>query len=403
MKFKYSAKTKEGELQVGFVEAGSQESAASILSGHDLFVLSVVPAEHAHWYDRMGSYFKGVRRKDMVVFTRQLATLLEARLSLNEGLKTLSGQITQPILKEAVFQISQDIDAGLAFSQALERQGTIFSDFFVSMVRSAEVTGNLDEVVGFLADYYEKEFVLVGKARSAMIYPAVTVGLFVIVAIIMLTVVFPQLRPIFEESGVSLPFYTRILIGTGDFVSRWWFLIVAGVAGFVVMLLNYFKTPEGRAFWDDMKLRLPLMRGIYLPLSIARFSNAASILLRGGVPVSQAMEIVSHTVDNVLYQDLLHESAELVRQGETLSQALSRHPDYFPPLVSQMLVVGEATGQLDKIFLRLSTFYNREADNVINNMVDLIQPLLMLALGIMVAFLFGSVLLPIYQLVSKIQ
>ncbi|MEK7193233.1 MAG: type II secretion system F family protein [Patescibacteria group bacterium] len=403
MKFKYSAKTKEGELQTGFVEAGSRDAAVNILAGHNLFILSMVATEKSRWYDRFGRYFGGVGRKDMLVFTRQLATLLEARLSLNEGLKTLSGQVTHPILKEAVFQITQDIDAGLAFSQALERQSGVFSNFFVSMVRSAEVTGNLDEVVGFLADYYEKEFILVSKARSALIYPVIVIGLFIIVAGVMVTVVFPQLQPIFEQSGIELPIYSRILINTGQFVNEWWFMILIGLIVLVSMFLNYLQTPEGRAFGDDMKLRLPIMRKVYLPLSIARFSNAASILLKGGVPVSQAMEIVSHTVDNVLYQDLLHEAAESVRQGEPLSQAISRSPDYFPPLVSQMLVVGETTGQLDKIFVRLSTFYNREADNVINSIVDLIQPGLMIGIGLLVGLLFASVLLPIYQLTANIQ
>ena len=403
MKFKYSAKTKEGELQTGFVEAGNKDAAVNILAGHSLFILSVIPAEKFHWYDRIGVYFRGVKRKDLVIFTRQLATLLEARLSLNEGLKTLSKQASHPILKEVVYQISQDIDAGLAFSQALERQGGIFSNFFVSMVRSAEVTGNLDEVVGFLADYYEKEYVLVGKARSALIYPAVVIGLFIVVAGVMVSVVFPQLGPVFEQSGVELPFFTKILVGVGNFVSAWWFLLLLGVFVLIGMTLNYFQTEEGRGLWDDLKLRLPILRNVYLPLSLARFSNAASILLKGGVPVSQAIEIVSHTVDNILYQDLLHDAAESVRQGEPLSEALGRYPDYFPPLVGQMLVVGETTGQLDKIFNRLSTFYGREADNVINNILDLIQPALMIGIGLLVGLLFASVLLPIYSLTTSIQ
>jgi type IV pilus assembly protein PilC len=403
MKFKYSAKTKEGEMQIGFVESGNRESAANILASHGLFVLSIAEAERVRWYDRIGNYFRGVRRKDMVLFTRQLATLLEARIPLNDSLKTLAKQITHPVLKETVFRVSQDIDAGLSFSQALERQGSVFSDFFVSMIRSAEVTGNLDEVTGFLADYYEKDFILIGKARSALIYPAVVIGLFVIVVILMLTMVIPQLAPIFTQAGVELPVFTQFLVTSGSFLIRWWPAVLFAIVGLVMVMLNYLQTPEGRGFWDDMKLRLPILSRVYTPLSIARFSNAASILLRGGVPVSQAMEIVSHTVDNVLYQDFLHEAAEAVRQGEPLSTAISRHPEYFPSLVSQMLVVGETTGQLDKIFMRVAGFYSREADNVMNNIVDLIQPLLMIGIGGLVGLLFASILLPIYELTTRIQ
>lgn len=339
----------------------------------------------------------------MVILTRQLATLLEARLSLNKALTTLHDQTTNPILKEAVYQIATDIDAGLAFSQALERQGGIFSEFFVSMVRSAEVTGNLDQVAGFLADYTEREAVLVTKARSALIYPAIVVSLFLVVAVIMVTMVFPQIQPVFDQSGVQLPLISKVLIGSGDFFARWWPAIVLVIIISVVMILDYFQTPEGMGFKDDMKVRLPVISRIYLPVTIARFANASAMLVKGGVPVAQAMEIVAETVDNVLYRDMLHDVSQGVRQGKLLSEAIAAHPDYFPQLVSQMVAVGEATGQLDQIFLRIATFYNRESDTVINNLVELIQPILMIGIGGLIALLFASILLPLYQLTATIQ
>ncbi|MBI3589198.1 MAG: type II secretion system F family protein [Candidatus Liptonbacteria bacterium] len=402
MKYKYQAKSKEGELQVGFVEAPSKDMAANILVSHDLFVLSLDSADKKNIFDRFSSYFAKVRRKDMVVFTRQLATLLEARLPLNTALKTLYEQTSHPSLKEAAYQINEDVDAGLAFSQALEKQQEIFSDFFVSMVRTAEVTGNLNEIMGFLADYIEKETILVTKARSAMIYPGIVVGLFVVVAGILVTFVFPQLAPIFEESKVELPFLTRTLIHSGQFVTHWWpALIVAFIVLFLI-LLDYLKNPEGRAFSDEMKIRLPIIKKIYSPVIITRFANAGSMLLKGGVPLAQSVEIIGQTIDNVVYEDILREVADEVRQGVPLSEALSRYPLYFPPLVSQMLAVGETTGQLDKMFFRISAFYDRESDTVINNIVDLIQPILMIAIGVMVALLFASVLLPLYQLTSSV-
>lgn len=400
MKFKYQAKTKTGELQVGFVDAVSKDSAVSILTSHELFILSLESADKRRWYEGLTSYFDRVKRKDMVVFTRQLATLLEARLPLNSALKTLYEQTNQPTLKEAVYQINEDIDAGLSFSQALDHQGEIFSPFFISMVRSAEVTGNLNEVTGFLADYVEKEDVLITKARSAMIYPGIVIGLFATVAVVLVTVVFPQLKPVFEEGGVELPFLTSMLINSGDVIGRWWPLIALGLFVILVLILDYIKTPEGRAFWDEMKIRLPIVSKVHVPITITRFSNAAAILLKGGVPLAQSIEIVSQTIDNTLYQDLLRSVSEEVRQGVPLSEAIERYPDYFPPLVSQMLVVGESTGQLDKMFTRISVFYNREADNVINNIVDLIQPVLMIGVGLMVGLLFASVLLPIYKLTA---
>ena len=400
MKYRYQAKTKTGEMQVGFVEAMNKDMAVNILTSHELFVTLLEPAEKKYWYEGITSYFEKVRRKDMVIFTRQLATLLEARLPLNTALKTLYEQTNQPILKEATYQIAEDIDAGSAFSQALERQGDLFSNFFVSMVRSAEVTGNLNEVMGFLADYIEKEDILITKARGALIYPGIVIGLFVAVSVILVTVVFPQLKPVFEQGGVELPFITKILINSGGIIGKWWPVLGLGAFLLFIVILDYVKSPEGQAFWDEMKIRLPIISKVHVPVTITRFSNAAAILLKGGVPLAQSVEIVSHTIDNVLYQDLLREVSEEVRQGIPLSEAIAKYPDYFPPLVSQMLVVGESTGQLDKMFNRISIFYGREADNVINNIVDLIQPILMIGIGLMVGLLFASVLLPIYKLTA---
>lgn len=403
MKFHYQAKTKEGENQVGYVEAGSRDSAINILTGHGLFILKLEATEKKHWYDRLANVFGGVKRQDMVILTRQFATLLEARLSLNKALQTLQEQTQNQTLKEAVRQVSQDVDSGLALSQALERQGDLFSQFFVSMIRSAEVTGNLDQVAKFLADYTEREAVLITKARSAMVYPAIVIGLFVVVAIIMVTVVFPQIQPIFEQSGVPLPLLSQILLGSGAFLNHWWLAILIVLVIVVVMVLDYIQTPEGKALLDDLKLRAPIIHRVYLPITVTRFANASSMLIKGGVPVAQAMEIVGETIDNVLYRDLLHEVSEDVRQGVTLSDAVAKHPDFFPPLVAQMIAVGETTGQLEEMFGRVTNFYSRESDSVVNNLVDLIQPVLMIGVGVMVGLLFASILLPLYRLTSTFQ
>ncbi|MEN9342329.1 MAG: hypothetical protein RIQ54_585 [Candidatus Parcubacteria bacterium] len=403
MRFKYQAKNKEGELQVGFVEAVTKEAAASILSSHSLFILSIESNEKTHLYDRIASYFSGVGAKDLTVFSRQMATLLEARLPLSSVLKTLYEQTTHPSLKQAIGQVNDDVTAGLSLSQSLERQSDIFSGFFVSMIRSAEVIGNLEEVSGFLADYMEKEYALTIKARSALIYPAIVVFLFLAVAFIMITFVFPQIGPIFEQSGVALPFFTQVLIGSGVFLATWWPLFL--ILGLLVVIvgLDYFQSSEGRALWDDVKIKLPVVNRVYLPLTMARLCNVMSMLLRGGVPVNQALEISGQTINNVLYRDLFNDISEDVRQGRPLSASIARYPEYFPVLVSQMLVVGEATGQIDKMFSRLGKFYERESDSTISNVVDLIQPVLMIVIGLLVGILFASVLVPLYKLTSAIQ
>lgn len=403
MKYKYQAKTREGEEQVGFVESVNRDAAAAILANHGLFVLSVQEIGEAGFMERIARFFGRVRRKDLVIFTRQMAVLLEARIPLTDVLKTLYNQTTHPALKESIYQISEDVDAGLSLSQALERQNTVFSDFFVSMVRSAEVTGNLEKVVGFLADYLEKESILVSKARSALIYPALIVGLFVVVAFIMVTVVFPQIGPVFDQAGVTLPWFTQVLISSGTFVGTWWLgFLFLGLA-LAAILIEYFGSSEGRALWDDLKVRTPGLKNIYGPLTVVRLSNTMSMLLKGGIPMAQALEIVGDTLDNALYRDLLREISSDVREGERLATAISKYPAYFPPLVSQMVAVGETTGQVDQIFTRIADFYGRETDAVIGNLVELIQPILMIGIGLLVGILFASILLPLYQLTSSIH
>ncbi len=403
MKFKYQAKTKEGEEQVGFVEAGSRDAAVAILASHDLFVLSVETVGGKSPLDRFSGYFNRVRKKDLVIFARQLATLLEARLPLNSALKILEQQTNRPLLKEAILQVAGDIDAGLSFSQAMERQGEVFPGFYVEMVRAAEVTGNLNEIAGFLADYTEKEADLASKASSALIYPGIVFALFIVVAFILLAFVFPQIGTVFLQNHVDLPWYTKVLLTVGNFLQKWWAGVLVAVFALGIVAIDYFQTEEGKALIDDAKITLPVAKKVFLPVIIARFGNAAALLVHGGIPVAQALEIISHMVGNTLYRDVIHDVAEEVREGSLVSQSVEKYPRFFPPLVSQMVAVGETTGKLEEMFGRLSGIYTREADQMTNNLVDLIQPLLMIAMGIMVGVLFASVLIPIYRLTASFQ
>jgi type IV pilus assembly protein PilC len=403
MKYKYQAKTREGELQVGFVEAGTKDSAASILASHNLFILTLEEAERVRWYDRLASYFSAVRKKDFVIFSRQLALLLNARLPLGDALRNLAEQTQNPALKEAILLVSEDINSGLSFSQALERQGGVFSEFFISLVRASEVTGNLAEAATFLADYYEKELVISNKVKSALMYPVLVIFLFVGVCALLITVVFPQIGPVFAQAKVELPFFTRVLLGSGEFLGRWWLALLIAIVIMVATVLDYARTKEGEAVFDELKIRMPIIGKIYMPLMITRISNNAAILLHGGVPVAQTLEIVSQTVDNAVYEEVLRDISNGVRQGETLSKAMGRHPDYFPTLVPQMIAVGEITGQVDEIFTRVATLYGRELDDTITNMTELIQPVLMVGLGLLTGLLFSSILIPLYRLVSTFQ
>jgi type IV pilus assembly protein PilC len=398
MKFSYIARTQTGELQFGTVEAVSREYALDILTGHDLFVVSLESLEKPRLFDQVFAFLNRVKRNDLVIFTRQFAVLLQAKVPLADSLKTLEKQTKNVTLKGIVMDISTDIEAGLALSQAIEKHSNVFGEFYVNMVRSAEITGRLEEVMEYLADYLEKEAALVSKVRNALIYPAIVVALFILVAAFLITTVMPKIQPIFAESGVNLPFITRLLIASGAFMVNWWWVLLLGAGVIAFVIVDYLRTEEGKAFFDEFTLKLPFVGSFLSKFYVARLSEAISVLLKGGVPVSQSVEVAAHTIGNFVYQDMLKEASRGIERGELLSQVFEKNPKYFPPLVVQMTAIGENTGKISEMLSHVNRFYSREVDYVVSNLVEFIQPALMIAIGGLVGLLFASILIPLYNL-----
>ena len=403
MKFKYQARSKTGELQVGFVEAATRDSASNTLTSHDLYVLSIESAEKKSIFDALTKVFKRVKTKDLMIFTRQLATLLESQMPLNNALQSLYQQTNNETLKESVFLILQDVEAGLALSQALERQRPIFSEFYVSMVRSAEVTGRLEEAMTFLAYYIEREAKWKGKIGNALIYPAVLLGMFVIVAGIMVAVVFPKIQPVFTESNVQLPFVTQALMSGGQLISNWWWLVILVMAGIAFIIVDYLRSNEGKAVGNQLILVIPVFGELFKKIYIARFCQSLSVLIKGGIPITQAIEIASSTINNVIYEENLKQIAEGVRGGALFSQLLSESTKYFPIMVSQMAAVGETTGRIDEMMNKIADFYDTEVNDMMANLSELIQPILILIIGVLIALLFAAILLPIYNMAQTFK
>ena len=379
------------------MEAANREGAVAILLTHELFVLSIEPVVQDVWYNRILEFFKRVKTQDLMIFTRQFATLLASQVPLSDSLSNLYKQTTKPVLKEAVYEIANDIDAGFSLSQALERHRGIFSEFYINMVKSAEVTGRLGEVLDFLADYLEKQSALLSKVKNALTYPAFIIVLFFVVVIVMVTMVFPQITPIFAQANLELPFFTRVLLGFGNFMTNWWLFLVIAFGVVVFVLVDYFQTNEGKVVLDTLLLKIPIVGPLFKKLYISRFAESARVLIKGGLTIPQAVEISSHTIGNSVYEELLHDVAQQIRKGKLLSQTLATMPE-FPPLVSQLLSVGEATGRLEDLLSKINDFYSRQVEDTVDNLVTLIQPILMVLIGGVVAILFAAVLLPIYNL-----
>jgi len=380
------------------VEAASRDLAIKILQENKLYLLSLESLEKKGFWQRISGIFQKVRLKDLMLFTRQLSTLLSAKVALADSLKTLHAQLTNPVLKDVIFDVYTDVDGGLYFSQALSKHPKAFSDFYVNMVRSAEVSGRLEETLLFLADYLEKEMRLMSRVRSAMIYPIFVIAVFIGVMVLILTVVMPQMRSIFSEVNVELPFLTRILMGLGSFLSAWGWALLIVIAVLVVFAVRYFRSAEGKPFWDELMVSLPIVGGLIRRISITRFAASTSVLMKGGIPVANSLEIASRVVGNQVYRRLLNETAEQIREGGTISGSLRRYPDYFPPLVTQMVAIGETSGQLDNLLDKIASFYNEEVQNAINSLVELVQPAIIVILGIFIGVFIAAVLLPIYNL-----
>ncbi len=400
--FNYHARTPEGELQVGTVEASSKEAAVDLLQTHKLIVVDLEPEEAIPIYFRKLELFEYITLKEVAVFSRQLATLVEAQVSLLDSLKTLADQTTNPRFKGKIFEVLADVDGGESFSRALSKHPKVFSRFYISMVRSGELSGRLQEVLSYLADHLEREWQIRTQIRNSLIYPLFVLVSFFIVGGLMMIFVIPQLLSVVQETGEDLPLITRIML----VFAKWArvlaipVLILMPFLGFLVA--QYYKTKEGREMVDRILLKLPIFKIILTNLYITRFSENLGTLVEGGIPIAQAIRVTGETIGNTVYEKILQDTEEAVRRGETISSILRRSPREFPPLVTQMVATGEASGRLDLILKNLSRFYQRELNYLVDNLLTVIEPALIVILGAGVGLLVASILIPIYNLVGSI-
>lgn len=389
-------------MQTGNIEASTRETALNIMAQHDLFVLEIGEHTKENLVTRFQYYFNRIKAKDLVVFTRQFAVLLEAHVSLPDALMTLYRPTQNQRLRDVILNMSSDVEAGLSLSQSLEKYPQAFSEFYVNMVRSAEITGRMNEVMLYLADHLEKEYDLARRVRNALIYPAVVIAVFVAVAFILTVFVFPKIVPIFEGANVRLPFYSRALISATSFMISWWWAVLVVMVILGVVIVDYVRTPEGKAIAGQLSLKIPLIGSLLKKLYVARVAESIAVLVQGGIPATRAVELTSHSVGNTLYSDLLHEVAERINAGQLMAQAFSVDADYFPPILMQMVEVGEKTGRLEEVLKKVSQYYTTEVDDVVSNLIEYLQPALILIIGIFVGLLFAAVLVPLYNLTSVI-
>lgn len=400
MKFNYQARTKAGEVQTGIVEASSREAALDLLQRAQLFVTILEEAERGPFYAKKIKLFGGVSKKDLVAFSRQLSLMFKSRISLVQALGTLADQTKGREFKEKITLISEDIEGGDSLSRSLERFPKIFSSFFVSMVKSGEASGTLSQSLDYLADHLEREYHLNSKIKGAMTYPALIVVVAIGVVAMMMFFVIPNLSKVLLETGQELPLITRIVIAASNFSKQNWWLFAILLAALVIFVPRYLRTPSGRVFKDRMLLRVPVIGPFLRMIYVSRFAENLSTLIAGGLPIIRSLEITGDVVGNIVYMERISELREEVRQGRGISGVLARYPKEFPPLLTQMVSIGEKTGTLDKSLLSVVDFYKKEVERSIDTILSLIEPIMIIFLGLVVAGLMGSVILPLYKISS---
>lgn len=401
MKFNYQARTKENQIQTGIVEAASKEAALNLLQKHGLYI-TLLEVIASPFYARKIKLFEKIARKDIVLFSRQLSIMFKSKVSLVKSLQTLSSQTRNTDFREKILNLSEEIEGGVSFSKALSKYPKVFGSFYVSMVKSGEVSGKLSEVLDYLADHLEREYHLIMKIRGAMIYPSLVLSVVVLVLLAMVFFVIPQFTKILGETGQELPLVTQIIIGVSDFIRKWFFILTGIFIGVVFFIVQYIRSGEGKRNLDMISLRLPLIGPFLQMLYLSRFAENLSTLISGGLPIARALEISGETIGNITYKEIISKTKDEVRKGEKISSVLQRYPEIFPPVFSQMVLVGEKTGSLDKTLLNVVVFYQKEVERTIDNLVSILEPFLIVFLGLVVAGIMISILMPLYQMTGTI-
>lgn len=372
----------------GSGSAGSSGSAASAAAAASAVVVpAAAPA---------GRHTK-VRRRDLTIFLRQLADLLDAGVTLLNALYVIGEQIEQPALRSVVAGIALQVREGKGFSDTLAEYPKVFSVLVVSMVRSGEVGGMLPAVLTRLADFSEAEEELTAKVRSAMAYPALILVVGISTVAVLLTLVVPKLVSLFEEVGQALPLPTRILIGMSQWLVTWWWLVLGLIVLGAGLLRRFARSPEGKFTLDRLKLHVPVWGTLIQKVETARFSQSLGVLLHHGVAILQAVDVVAHTTGNEVLKRALLQIGERLQGGISLSQGM-RESQAFPLFVIQMVSVGEESGTVDRSLLKVAEAYEREADRTMKLMTSLIEPIMILTMGLIVGFIVVAMLLPIFQI-----
>ncbi|MCG2694603.1 type II secretion system F family protein [Candidatus Parcubacteria bacterium] len=400
MLFKYKVIDNTGAHKEGEIEAINIDTAIVSLQNRGFVVAEITPAKRDLFGDI--NLFDRVSNKDIVILSRQIATLFGAQVSVLRVFRLLASESENLVLRKKLTVVADDLQGGSSISQALSKHPKIFTDFYVNMVRAGEESGKLNETFAYLADHLDRSYALTSKAKSALVYPSFVIAVFVIVMILMFTMVIPKISAILVDSGQEIPFFTKIVMGISDFLLNYGLFLMAFllIGGFFVV--RFSRTDAGKVSFSRFKISIPYIGGLYKKLYLTRIASNMNTMLISGVPIVKVIENTASVVDNAIYRDILQEAAQSVRVGKPLSEALSSSSNEIPNIMIQMIKIGEETGEMGEILDTLAKFYEREVNNAVDTLVSLIEPAMIVALALGVGILLTSVLVPIYNVSSAV-
>jgi len=402
MLFSYKAIDQTNVQREGTVEAPSIDAAITAVQKRGYTLISIDEKATTNGIFNVEiELFNRVSNKDIVILSRQIATLFQAQVSPLRIFSLLSAEMENVKLQGALNQIVEDLQGGTSISRALANHPDIFTSFYVNLIRAGEETGSLEKSFDYLADYLDRAYEVQSKAKSALIYPAFVIGIFVIVMVLMMTQVIPNIASILIDSGQELPIYTIIVIGISDFLSAYIGLIALGLAGLGVALWKYTQTKAGKYALDRFVLSVPVLGDLQQKLMLTRICDNLSTMLASGISIVQALEVTADVVDNAVYREIIETALSEVKGGRSFADSIAEYEE-IPGVMAQMAKVGEETGSLANILTTLSNFYRREVNNSVDTLIGLIEPIMIVLLGLGVGVLLASVLMPIYNLTSTV-
>jgi type IV pilus assembly protein PilC len=399
-RFDYRVRTTDGKAVTGVIEAPTQDIAMDTLRDKGYFVVALDPAKKASLLEFELPFFNKIPIKDTVIFSRQFSVLMGASVPLVQSIETVARQTQNQRLQKILLEVADEVEAGSALSNAMEQYPKAFSQFFIHMVRSGETTGKLEEIMNYLADQMEKDYDLNQRIKGAMIYPIFIIFGLVIVGFVMMTFVVPKLTETLTESGAELPWTTELLIATSSFFKAYWIQILVLVGVGIGVFRWWTSTEAGRYLWDKYKLKIPVFGPLLQRIYVVRFTQSFGTMITGGVDIPSSLDICADVVGNAYFRSQLVETKKEVTDGNALTTVIVREKS-MPEMVPQMMSVGEETGRLAEVLDRLTSFYSRELQNMVSNLVHAIEPLIMMVMGVAVGIMVAAILLPMYNLATE--